>query len=77
MPIRSPIGNVRKIGTEWICYNPWHPLGIKEVLTDNGFNKMEIQLAPSQVISRAVYSASELAKTRGSIENSEVIASMG
>jgi hypothetical protein len=38
---------------------------------------MEIQLAPSQVISRAVYSASELAKTRGSIENSEVIASMG
>lgn len=62
--------NVREIGTEWICYNAWHPLGINEVLTANGFNEMEIQLAQSQVISRAVSPASELVTARWSLENS-------
>ena len=62
--------NVREIGTEWICYNAWHQLGLNEVLTANGFNEMEIQLAQSQVISRAVYPASELATARWSLENS-------
>lgn len=62
--------NVREIGTEWIYYNAWHPLGINEVLTANGFNEMEIQLAQSQVISRAVSPASELVTARWSLENS-------
>lgn len=69
--------NVREIGTEWICYNTWHQLGLNEVLTANGFNEMEIQLAQSQVISRAVYPASELATARWSLENSAVMALTG
>ena len=50
---------------------------INEVLTANGFNEMEIQLAQSQVISRAVYPASELATARWSLENSAVMAWTG
>lgn len=65
--------NVREVGAEWICYNTWHQLGIDEVLRDNGFSTAEIQLAQTQVISRAVYPASELATTRWALENSAVM----
>jgi len=44
------------------------------VLTANGFNEMKIQLAQSQVISRAMYPASEQATARWSLENSAVMA---
>ena len=44
------------------------------VLTANGFNEMKIQLAQSQVISRAMYPASEQATARWSLENSSVMA---
>ncbi|MBK8503904.1 MAG: hypothetical protein IPL46_17850 [Saprospiraceae bacterium] len=29
--------NVREIGSEWLCYNTWHELGIDKVLEENDF----------------------------------------
>jgi transposase len=64
--------NVREIGAEWLCYNTWHNLGIDKVLEANGFTEHEIQLAQTQVISRAVNPASELATAKWILENSAV-----
>lgn len=65
--------NVREMGAEWMCYNTWQQLDLDKVLIDNGFNEHEIQLAQTQVISRAVNPASELATTRWIHENSAVM----
>lgn len=64
--------DVREVGAEWMCYNTWHQLGLDRVLEDHGFSEQEIQLAQSQVISRAVYPASELATAKWIRENSAV-----
>jgi hypothetical protein len=64
--------NVREIGSEWMCYNVWHQLGLDQVLEDQDFSELEIQLAQTQVISRAVNPASELATTRWIEENSAI-----
>jgi transposase len=64
--------NVREIGTEWICYNTWQQLGIDKVLIDNDFTQSEIQLAQTQIISRAVYPGSELATSKWIKENSAI-----
>jgi transposase len=64
--------NVREIGTEWMCYNTWQKLGIDQVLEENEFSELEIQLAQSQIISRAVYPGSELATARWIKENSAI-----
>jgi len=45
--------NARGIGAEWMCYNTWQQLGIDKVLIENDFSESEIQLAQTQVISRA------------------------
>jgi transposase len=65
--------NVREVGSEWMCYNTWHQLGLDKVLKDNDFSEHEIQLAQTQVISRAVHPASELATARWINENSAII----
>lgn len=65
--------NVREMGAEWMCYNTWQKLDLDKVLRDNGFSEHEIQLAQTQVISRAVYPASELATTKWIHENSAVM----
>ena len=65
--------NVREIGAEWICYNAWHQLGLDNILRDNEFSDEEIRLAQTQVISRAVHPASELATSRWVLENSAVM----
>lgn len=65
--------NVREIGAEWICYNAWHQLDLDNILRDNEFSDEEIRLAQTQVISRAVYPASELATTRWALESSAVM----
>ena len=65
--------NVREIGSEWMCYNIWHKLGVDQVLEDNDFSEEEIQLAQTQVISRAVHPASELATSKWIKENSAII----
>lgn len=64
--------NVREIGTEWMCHNTWDKLQLTELLLRNGFNEDEAKLAATQVISRAVYPASELKTTRWIKENSAV-----
>jgi transposase len=64
--------NVREIGAEWLCYNTWHNLDIDKILEANGFTEHEIQLAQTQVISRAVNPASELATAKWIHENSAV-----
>lgn len=64
--------NVREIGAEWMCYNIWQELGIDKVLDDNDFSELEIQLAQTQVISRAVHPASELATAKWVKENSAI-----
>lgn len=65
--------HVREVGTEWICYNAWHQLGIDKILENNEFSDLEIQLAQTQVISRAAYPASELATAKWIAENSAVM----
>jgi hypothetical protein len=65
--------NVREVGSEWMCYNTWHQLGLDKVLKENDFSEHEIQLAQTQVISRAVHPASELATARWINENSAIM----
>ena len=64
--------NIREIGAEWMCYNTWHQLDINKVLLDNGFSESDIQLAQTQIISRAVYPGSELATSKWIKENSAI-----
>lgn len=64
--------NAREVGAEWMSYNTWHELHLDDVLRKEGFTGEEIQLAQTQIISRAVYPASELATTRWIEENSAI-----
>jgi transposase len=64
--------DVREVGAEWICYNTWQELNIDSVLEANGFTEQEIKFAQTQVISRAVHPASELASARWITENSAI-----
>ena len=64
--------NVREIGSEWICHHTYEELGISEVLAQAGFSEEQIQLAATQIISRAVYPASELKTSSWIRENSAV-----
>jgi len=64
--------NVREIGAEWLCYNTWEKLQLTQLLLTQGFTEEQAKLAATQVISRAVYPASELRTTRWIKENSAV-----
>lgn len=64
--------NVREIGSEWMCYNTWNKLELTPLLLSAGFTEEQAKLAATQVISRAVYPASELKTTRWIKENSAV-----
>ncbi len=64
--------NVREIGAEWICYNTWNKLQITDFLQSQGWTETQIQLAATQVISRAVYPASELRTSSWIKENSAI-----
>jgi transposase len=63
---------VREIGAEWICVNTWNELRLTELLESLGWSEEKIKLAMTQVVSRAVYPASELATTRWIKENSAI-----
>jgi hypothetical protein len=56
-----------------LCYNAWQQLDLDRVLIENGFSELEVQLAQTQVISRAVNPASELATARWINENSAIM----
>ena len=64
--------NVREIGAEWLCHNTWDKLQLTQLLLTQGFTEEQARLAATQVISRAVYPASELRTTRWIKENSAV-----
>ena len=64
--------DVREIGAEWIGYNAWEKLELTQFLINKGWTEEQVQLAATQVISRAVYPASELKTTRWIRENSAV-----
>ena len=64
--------NVREIGAEWLCYNTWQALNLDKILKDNDFTELEIQLAQTQVVSRAIYPGSELATSKWVKENSAI-----
>lgn len=64
--------DVREIGAEWIGYQTWEQLQIEKVLRANHWNEEQIQLAATQIISRAVYPASELRTARWIKENSAI-----
>lgn len=64
--------DVREIGGEWICYQTINQLNISEKLKSLGWDDESIQLAITQIISRAVYPFSENRTTRWIKENSSV-----
>lgn len=64
--------NVREIGTEWMCHQTAEELGIAGVLSGAGFNEEQVQLSITQIVSRAVYPASEL-KTNSWIRDNSAI----
>ena len=64
--------NAREIGAENIAYQTWEKLQLGSLLLSQGFTQEETLLAATQVISRAVYPASELRTTRWIKENSAV-----
>ncbi|MGH2645818.1 MAG: hypothetical protein ACRDE2_17835, partial [Chitinophagaceae bacterium] len=64
--------NVREIGAEWMSYTIWNQLRLSAFLQTQGWSQPEIQLAATQIISRAVCPGSELKTTRWIKENSAV-----
>lgn len=64
--------DVREIGAEWIGYHTWNKLQLGTLLQSKGWTEEQIQLAATQIISRAVYPASELRTTRWIRENSAI-----
>lgn len=64
--------NAREIGAERMCFNEFERLGIGDVLGTLGWSTEQIQLAATQIISRAVYPASELKTSRWIKESSAV-----
>ena len=65
-------GNAREVGAENIAYQTWEKLGLTPLLLSQGFTQEQAMLAATQVVSRAVCPASELATTRWIKENSAV-----
>lgn len=64
--------NVRETGAEWICHNTWNKLELTPFLLSVGWTEEQAALAATQVISRAVYPASELRTSRWIQESSAV-----
>jgi len=64
--------NVREIGSEHICHQTWEKLQLSELLLSKGWTQEQVNLAATQIISRAVYPASELKTTSWIKENSAV-----
>lgn len=64
--------DVREIGAEWMAYQAIEQLKIADFLSSAGWGERQIQLTLTQIISRAVYPASELKTARWLQENSAV-----
>ena len=64
--------DVREVGSEWMCYQALEQLKIRELLVNKKWDEEQIQLALTQIISRAVYPFSEHRTTRWIKENSAI-----
>lgn len=64
--------NAREVGAENIAYQTWEKLQLTPLLLSHGFSQEQAMLAATQVVSRAVYPASELKTARWIRENSAV-----
>lgn len=64
--------DVREIGAEWMAWQALRQLQFAGLLQFLGWSEADIQLALTQIISRAVYPASELESARWIKENSAV-----
>lgn len=64
--------DVREVGSENLCFETWNKLGLSAFLREQGWNEEHVQLAATQVISRAVYPFSELKTSRCITQNSAV-----
>jgi len=64
--------DVREIGAEWIGYQALEQLEIRSFLEEQGWDEEAIQLAQTQIVSRAVYPASEYRTARWIQENSAI-----
>jgi len=62
----------REIGTEWLCAQTWNQLQLSELLHSIGLSEEQVQLAMTQVISRAVYPCSELSTSKWIRDNSAI-----
>jgi transposase len=62
----------REIGAEWIGKHAWDQLNLSSFLSSMEWPKDAIQLAATQIISRAVYPASELKTGRWIRDNSAI-----
>jgi len=62
----------REIGAEWLCKQAFDQLGIGAFLRQNGWDGTAISLATTDIITRAVYPASELKTVSYIKENSAV-----
>lgn len=62
----------REIGTEWLCATTWNKLKLTELFKELGWCTEKVQLAMTQVISRAVYPGSELATSKWIKDNSAI-----
>jgi Transposase DDE domain len=64
--------NAREVGAEWMCYQALNQLTFKDKLESLGWEEENIQLALTQIVSRAVYPFSENRTTRWIKENAAI-----
>lgn len=64
--------NVREVGAEWLGFQALQQLGISNFLQSEGWDEESIQLAHTQIVSRAVYPFSENRTSRWIQENSAI-----
>lgn len=64
--------DVKEIGSEWMSYQALEQLKLAEFLKKTGWEEEKIQLTLTQIISRAIYPASEFRTSRWIQENSAI-----
>jgi hypothetical protein len=69
--------DAREVGAEWMCYQALEQLLLKNKLISLGWEEDEVQLALTQIISRAVYPFSENRTARWIRENSAICETTG
>lgn len=64
--------DAREIGAEWVCLQAIRELGIDRFLKDEGWSEIQISTTLAHLITRTIYSPSELKSMRIMEENSAV-----